>query len=109
LTLLQVAEKMDGMKASVFRSLSPRQQNALVVALLVRNALEDFHAANLSNAQMKELNRLIRYTLYEAITQIEVMAGTPEGEEFLAWVVTRIPDYWEIPGRDLDPTGRTQA
>lgn len=88
------------MKASVFQSLNPEQQHALVMATLLRNALEDFHVAHLSDTQMKELNRLIRYALYEAISQIETMAGTPEGEGFLAWVVTRIPDHWEIPGRD---------
>jgi hypothetical protein len=97
------------MRASVFQSLNPRQQHTLVMAMLVRNALEDFHARHLTQRQMKELNQLIRYALYEAITQIEAMAGTPEGEEFLAWVVTRIPDYWEIPGRDPDPTGHAQA
>jgi len=97
------------MKAAVFQSLSPQQQHALVMAVLLRNALEDFHATHLTQPQMRELNRLIRYALYEAISQIEAVAGTPEGDEFLAWAVTRIPDYWEIPGRDADSTERTQA
>jgi hypothetical protein len=91
-----------------FLSLSPRQQHTLVVAMLVRNALEDFHAAHLSDAQMKELNRLIRYGIYDAVTLIETMAGDPEKEHSYEWLVAAIPDYWEIPGRDPDPTGRGQ-
>jgi len=38
------------MKVSDFSRLNPGQQHTLVVAMLVRNALEDFHVAHLSDA-----------------------------------------------------------
>lgn len=96
------------MKAHDFRLLSPRQQHTLVVAMLVRNALEDFHVAHLSDVQMKELNRLIRYGIYDAVTLIETMAADPEKQQFYEWLVGSIPGYWEIPG-DPGPDGRAGA
>jgi hypothetical protein len=96
------------MNARDFQLLSPRQQHTLVVAMLVRNALEDFHVAHLSDTQMKELNRLIRYGIYDAVTMIETMAAYPEKQQFYDWLVDSIPGYWEIPGGP-DPYGHAGA
>jgi hypothetical protein len=91
------------MKASEFLTLTPRQQHVLVIAMLVRNALEDFHVAHLTQAQMRELNQTVRYGIYDAVELIETMAGDGSREDFYAWLVASIPDYWEIPGRDPKP------
>jgi hypothetical protein len=70
------------MKVDKFMTLSARQQHAMVLAMAVRNALEDFHVANLSQAQMKELNQLIRFSLYDTVSLIETMAGDREKRAF---------------------------
>ena len=101
------------MNAQKFRLLTPRQQTAMVVAMLVRNAMEDFHVAHLSDVQMKELNPLIRDAIYDAMTLIETMKGDRQKEFFFGWLVASIPDYWEIPvgtdRLDPDPTPRTRV
>ena len=40
-----------------------RQNWAKYIAIVVRNAMEDFHTKHLSDKQMKELNPIIRKTL----------------------------------------------
>lgn len=55
------------MTTNDFLALSPRQRHALTVAMLVRNALEDFHVEHLSDAQMKQLNQITRYAIYDAL------------------------------------------
>ena len=37
------------------------------IAIVVRNAMEDFHVNNLSDAQMKELNPIIRNAIFTAL------------------------------------------
>ncbi|MCL1986465.1 MAG: hypothetical protein FWG64_00625 [Firmicutes bacterium] len=50
-----------------FAKLTKQQQNTLLIALHVRNSLEDFHVKNLSDAQMKELNQITRQAIYEGL------------------------------------------
>jgi hypothetical protein len=69
----------------------------MVMAMYLRNALEDFHVAHLSDAQMKELNKIIRQALYEVVTLVE----DDKSDNYqlgLHWLVAQIPDYWEVPG-----------
>ena len=42
-----------------------------VIASYVRDNMEDFHCKHLSDAQMRELNPLIRNAIYTALTDIE--------------------------------------
>jgi len=58
---------------------------------------------------MKELNRLIRSGIFDAVTLIETMAGDPQKQQFYEWLVASIPGYWEIPGRDPDAAGRARV
>jgi hypothetical protein len=51
------------MKVTDYQLLSARQQHAMKVAMVVRNALENFHVAYLSDPQMKDLNQLVRYAI----------------------------------------------
>lgn len=87
-----------------FLALTPRQQHVLVLSMAVRNALEDFHAAHLTDVEMKELNQLIRHAVYDTVELLETMDGDPERRADFAYLVASVPDYWEIPGRDPGPT-----
>ena len=40
---------------------------AMYVAIVVRNAMEDFHCEHLTDEQMKELNPIIRNAIYTAM------------------------------------------
>lgn len=91
------------MKSSTFNQLSPQQQTALVIAMQVRNAMEDFHTTQLSNRQMKALNQIMRYGIYNAMDLLNTMAGDPMKEFYFGQLIDAIPDYWEIPGRDPEP------
>ena len=55
------------------------------IAIVVRNAMEDFHCKHLSDEQMKELNPIIRNAIYtalyaydaEAIRSVEIFCRLP--------------------------------
>lgn len=94
------------MNTRTLKSLTPRQLHVLVVSMQVRNALEDFHVANLSGGQMKELNQIVRYAIYDAVELIEPMDGDEKKGSFFEYLVEMVPDYWEIPGRDPRPAAR---
>jgi len=91
------------MNQRTFSQLSSRQQTALLIAVQVRNALEDFHVTQLSDRQMKPLNQITRYAIYEAVDLLETMDGDHQKEFYFGWLIDSIPDYWEIPGRDPKP------
>lgn len=87
------------MTGGQFNSLEGRQQHVLLLAIYVRNALEDFHVDNLTDAQMKVLNQTIRKALYDADCLLE--PNGPEGDEGFGWLVSMIPPYWELPGEPM--------
>ena len=68
----------------------------MYIASVVRNNMEDFHVENLTDAQMKELNPIIRDAIYTAL----VAAKNLDDEDARKWVnlySQLIPDYWENP------------
>ena len=65
--------------------------NSKAIALAVRNEMEDFHVANLTDTQMKELNPLIRNAIYS------FMKAHLKQEKWLPLHYKMIPDYWEEP------------
>ncbi|MCD6345730.1 MAG: hypothetical protein J7M17_09055 [Anaerolineae bacterium] len=82
------------------------QETAMYIAMVVRNAMEDFHCQHLSDEQMTELNPLIRNAIYTALWALHEAAGTTEPNCFLARAfVTHtqlmIPEYWEPPELDF--------
>jgi hypothetical protein len=87
-----------------FDQLTARQQLTLLIAMHIRNSLEDFHVAHLSDAQMKELNQLIRQATFDALGALD--EPTDERREpwlaSRAWLVMSIPPYWEVPDRSSD-------
>ncbi|MBZ4488100.1 hypothetical protein LQ938_11500 [Microbacterium sp. cx-55] len=89
------------MNARLFASLTPQQQHVMILAMQVRNAMEDFHVKHLSDAQMAELNPIIRQALYDAIMTVE-NGDDPNRVRNVSYLVSMIPDYWEVPGQHED-------
>ena len=56
------------MQMEQFEKLSHRQKQAMIIAIHVRNSMEEFHAKNLSNKQMRQLNPIIRQAILEGLT-----------------------------------------
>lgn len=82
------------------------QIDAMIIAMHVRNNMEDFHVRNLSDSQMKELNPIIRQAIYEALFMRGRILKSLGGEmlkyvencrENYKWLELEIPDYWELP------------
>jgi hypothetical protein len=64
---------------------------ASLIAMNVRNALEDLHCSveGLTDEVMRELNQRVRYAIYEVLT------CSHDGA--LTFLVRSIPSYWEMP------------
>jgi len=75
----------------------PLKLNALVTALVVRNAREDFHAEHLTDEQMKKLNPIIRDAIYTALYAIHRGEEEPWCRRFFGHHLKMIPPYWEAP------------
>lgn len=73
------------------------QSFAMIIAMNVSNGMEDFHVNNLSDAQMKELNPIIRNRIYEALLIIANSRRTVNGANSLDFLIKSIPPYWEAP------------
>lgn len=69
----------------------------LYMSMVVRNALEDFHCRHLSDAQMKELNPLIREAIYNALYAYSHFETSSRAQRFVQYHTTMIPSYWELP------------
>ena len=75
------------------------KMTALFVAMVVRNALENFHSQHLSDAQMKELNPLIRGAIYNALYVYSHFEISSQAQRFVHYHTEMIPSYWEMPQR----------
>src|SRR5437868_2330616 len=73
-----------------------------LLAMSVRNEMEDFHREHLTDDQMKELNPLVRKGIFTALRSIFLlMKGKTErhrllGGVFIVHWLAMIPDYWEV-------------
>lgn len=79
-----------------FARLTPLQQNTMVLAIAIRNAMEDFHVRHLTDQQMEELNPIIRQALFDVLYKIQ----DPDRERqhaAMRHLVEQIPGYWEVP------------
>tara|TARA_R110000787_G_scaffold208786_3_gene318771 strand:+ start:1951 stop:2268 length:318 start_codon:yes stop_codon:yes gene_type:complete len=75
----------------------------MVIAMSVRNHMEDFHCAHLSDEQMKELNPIIRQGVLHGVLAL----NDPNRRDELRWLRIGVPSYWEKPidthaGKDDD-------
>jgi transcription termination factor NusB len=68
-----------------------------LISIVIRNAMEDFHTKHLSDAQMKELNPIIRNAVYTALYSMHYCKDSMKLMEFISYQSDMIPDYWEEP------------
>ncbi len=68
---------------------------ATYIARVVRNAMEDFHARHLSDAQMKELIPIIRNAVYTALYAARQASKSKGARAFVRFQTTLIPHFWE--------------
>ena len=74
------------------------QYLAVFVAIVIRNAMEDFHHEHLSDEQMKELNPIIRNAIYTALhAQEQGAKGSKAAISFIEYSARMVPAYWEKP------------
>lgn len=67
------------------------------IAIVIRNAMEDFHTKNLTDDQMKELNPIIRNAVYTALYSLAFSEESERAKQFIGYHLASIPDYWEEP------------
>ncbi|MFB2118748.1 hypothetical protein [Parapedobacter sp. 2B3] len=69
-----------------------------IIAIVVRNNMEDFHAGgNLSDRQMAKLNPLIREGIFNA--PFAIIHGDKDDylKQYIGYHLQSIPNYWEDP------------
>jgi hypothetical protein len=79
------------------RLLKDTKTLAMLIAIAVRNEMEDFHCQYLTDSQMKELNPIIRNAI---VTALYATGNYSEDEASRKWVNFQsmlIPEYWEEP------------
>jgi hypothetical protein len=75
---------------------------AKLIAMHVRNKMEDFHCKHLGDAQMKELNPIIRKAIYETLRQMFFLKKGTRKQRLVAiqnihFLFLLLPNYWEDP------------
>lgn len=77
------------------------QQLTLLIAMHIRNEMENFHVEHLSDAQMRALNPIIRQAIFDVVSITNQPPKTKVEQRQVAhainWLVMMIPDYWEVP------------
>jgi len=74
------------------------KRTAKYIAMVVRNEMEDFHCAHLSDKQMAELNPIIRNAIYTALVSLlESSKSNSKAMAFVRFHFKMIPKYWEEP------------
>ena len=73
------------------------QEMAMFLAMVVRNAMEDFHHRHLSDQQMKELNPIVRNAIYTGLQALRHYDRSEGARSFADFQKMLIPNYWEQP------------
>ncbi len=75
----------------------------MIIAMQVRNSMEEFHCKYLSDDQMRELNPIVRNAIYQAIRSSYLVRNGLNDDQHLVglaeihrWLVM-VPNYWEPP------------
>ena len=68
---------------------------ATYIAIVIRNAMEDFHCEHLSDDQMKQLNPIIRNAVCTALHTFQSYQQSPRDKQFMDFQLQLIPEYWE--------------
>ena len=86
-----------GTKESVLKPSAECLGMATYLASVVRNAMEDFHVRHLPDAQMRELNPVIRNAIYTGLEALAYSEKSPAARAFVDYQKALIPTYWEEP------------
>lgn len=70
---------------------------ATYIAIVVRNAMEDFHCKHIPDEHMRELNPIIRNAICTALHAMDEAKISPAAEAFVGTNLASIPQYWEPP------------
>lgn len=70
---------------------------ALLFAMVIRNAMEDFHCKHLTDEQMKELNPIIRNAVCTALHAFNHYEQSAQAKKFVDFQFKCMPKYWEPP------------
>ncbi|MHC4629209.1 MAG: hypothetical protein ACYTDV_19695 [Planctomycetota bacterium] len=73
------------------------QEMAMFLAMVVRNAMEDFHHKYLSDEQMKELNPIIRNAICTGLHALRYYDKLEGARSFVDFQTLLVPKYWEQP------------
>ena len=73
-----------------------QRERAKLFAMIVRNAMEDFHVEHLSDDQMRDLNPIIRNAICTGLHMIENM-NDDRVKGYFEFQKMLIPNYWEEP------------
>jgi hypothetical protein len=78
------------------RATATQRRMAKIIAIVVRNEMEDFHVEHLDDAQMRKLNPIIRNAICDALHMM-ANADDPTIGRILTFNLRCIPSYWEEP------------
>jgi hypothetical protein len=73
------------------------KQLSKIIALAVRNELEGFHVAHISDNNMKELNTHIRNAIYTILLTFAKSDSESYCRKIVASLQHQMPPYWEEP------------
>jgi len=73
------------------------QKLASYVAMVVRNAMEDYHCEHLTDDQMKQLNPIIRNAICTALHAFNCYEQSDAAARYVDFNLHMIPTYWEPP------------
>ena len=85
------------MKSQTPQASAETKKFACYIAMVIRNAMEDFHVAHLSDEQMKELNPIIRNAVCTALHAFNHYSTEPPAKRFIDFHLMMVPKYWEPP------------
>ena len=77
------------------------QKLANYIAMVIRNAMEDFHSEHLTDDQMKQLNPIIRNAICTALHAFNSYDQSDAAATFVDFNMRMVPSYWE-PAELLD-------
>ncbi|BAU12858.1 hypothetical protein LEP3755_33910 [Leptolyngbya sp. NIES-3755] len=79
------------------RLLKETKNLAMLIAMTVRNEMEDFHCEHLTDDQMQELNPIIRNAIVTALYAARNYSEDAASMEWVNFQFRLIPEYWEEP------------
>jgi hypothetical protein len=83
--------------AQVLKPPKNLREMAMFLAMVVRNAMEDFHSQHLTDDQMRALNPIIRNALYTGRQALRHYERSEGARSFADFQKMLIPKYWEQP------------